>query len=303
MMEEGEDYKYAFTTRSLADDLGGWIVADSLEELRNEWSDNYKEDYGRFNAKKVLIMKPTTSVENAIVYVTGIEAAILYPSISAAINGNNGIFALEWEEDAGTPTKQELQELVQTKDFNRANELLKEVFDSDQDFGYFEGLYEYVSGSMPKEDGAHPGTILEPNSFEKIKALPKDSDYYMKKATSYVFNLKKVPKEFRTPELCKRAVELNGTNIEYVPNKLITPELCKIAVADKARAAIKYVPDKFKTPELYKYAVEQSGFNLKYVPDELKTPELYKIAVENDKNAFKYVPDNIKKQLEQEGII
>lgn len=311
---ENDNYLYAYTTKDRAEH-GGWEVQDSIEELESEWDDFY----GEFDPNNVLVLQPATSVDKAMVLSAEptLEGDFIYPSIDAAINGSTGLYALGWEEDAtlATITEEEVQELLQTKDLKRAEELLAKAFVDVQDFGYFEGLYEYVSGPMPEEDGMTPGRTLVKN--KKQKAPVKDFEYYRRKVLANPFNIKEVPDEFKTPELCKIAVEEDGMALKYVPDKLKTPELCKIAVEDGGMTleyvpdklitfelcklaveddvtSLSCVPDKFKTPELCKIAVEDIGSALEYIPDRLKTPELCRIAVEESGWALEYVPDKLK---------
>ena len=322
--EENNNFLYAYTTGDRAMD-GGWATAPSIKKLKDNWDD----DYGPFEDSEVLVMKPATSVDKAMVLSAEPNTGgdVIYPSIDAAINGPSGLIELGWEEGATLThvTKDEIQELLQTKDLKRAEEILRKTFVDAQDFGYFDGLYEYVSGPMPEEDGMTPGEISTPNQT-KSKTSSKDLNYYERKLKSNEIYISKVPDELKTPELCKIAVESNDDNFQFVPDELKTPELCKIAlkleganlryVPDKLKTsklckiavaengfAIKYVPKEFITPELCKIAVEHDGYALKYVPDKFKTPELCKIALENDHTGYVpiYVPDEIKKELNLDG--
>ena len=289
---DNSGYKYAYTTRSRAVD-GGWEVADSVEELRDQWDD--PETYGAFSTKRVLVLKPATSTDKAMVLSVepNMGGTIIYPSINAAINGPNGLKALGWEEGETITkiTEKELQELLQTKDLNRAKELLRETFVDAQDFGYFDGLYEYVSGPMPKADGATPGKIVVPTENIGLPQKPRDYEYYLNKIKSDKLTLDRVPEKFRTPELCKIAVERDGLNLMSVPEKLRTPELYKIALEEDGWT--------FRTPELYKIALEEDGQYLKYIPKGFITPELCKIAIENGAT-LDDIPDEFKEQIKKE---
>ena len=269
---EDSGYKYAYTTRSRAED-GGWAVADSPEELREDWD----KVYGSFNSKRILVMKPATSVDKAMVISSEPNLGdIIYPSIDAAINGPLGLRELGWEEGEGLSdaTEEDIKELLQTKDLKIAEEILGNIFVDEQDFGYFKGLYEYVSGPIPASDGVNPRKIVVPTNIDLEKQV-RDFDYYLKWVKNKPTFFERVPARFKTPELCKIAVENTDWSLEYVPDKLKTPELCKIAV-------------------------EGHGVLLKYVPNKLKTLELCKIAVEKDSHALEYVPANLKEQVKRE---
>lgn len=315
--EQDNNLLYAYTTKDRSMD-GGWATASSIEELRDNWN----EAYGSFRTSRVLVMKPATSVDKAMVLSeepnTGGD--VIYPSIDAAINGPTGLIELGWEED-GSPadvTEDEIQELLQTKDLKRAEEILRRTFVDAQDYGYFDGLYEYVSGPMPKADGQTPGKIIVPTELKAKRAI-KDLDYYKRKFQGmHVYSLGEVPEKFRTQEVCELAVKNFGKNLQYVPDELIAPELCKVAVEEDG-CAIKYVPDnlitqklcniafknrtyaftvipdKFKTPEMCRSALAIAmGDYFEYVPDRLKTPEMCKAVIEKDGYALEFVPDELK---------
>ena len=133
---------------------------------------------------------------------------------------------------------------------------------------------------------------------------------WLNKVTVDEYNLKSIPFEFRTIELCEIAVTQNGLNLEFVPKALRTKELCEIAV-EKNGWQLQHVPKDFKTIELCEVAVSNSGWALEFVPEEFKTLELCKYAIEdclkwNDnllrkyefENLFeKYVPEEFHKEL------
>ncbi|MEK7070689.1 MAG: hypothetical protein AAB966_02690 [Patescibacteria group bacterium] len=71
-----------------------------------------------------------------------------------------------------------------------------------------------------------------------------------------------------------------------------TEELCRLAV-EKDGTTICSVPWKFRTPELYHLAVSRSGLALEHVPRKLKTLELCRLAVENCADAINFVPGSV----------
>jgi hypothetical protein len=101
--------------------------------------------------------------------------------------------------------------------------------------------------------------------------------------------LKNMPIEERTPEVCLEAVKQNAKNFVCVPHALKSPEMCAIAVA-QCGANLAHVPKALKTAELCAVAVKQKGRNLEYVPKAFKTPELCSAAVEQNADNKYYVP-------------
>lgn len=96
-------------------------------------------------------------------------------------------------------------------------------------------------------------------------------------------NLKHVPIELKTFELCETAVSQDGLAIEFVPAELMTEELCELAIRTTKKSKqkltiFKFIPDELKTSETCIELVNANGQNLKHVPDRLKTFEVCKTA-------------------------
>ena len=106
-------------------------------------------------------------------------------------------------------------------------------------------------------------------------------------------DLKFIPDEYKTKELCDLAVQQNGLALQYVPKHLRTPYLYEIAVKQDGMA-LEYVPKEFKTLELCKIAVKNNGSALGYTPEELKTEELCAIAVKQNGKSLEHVKKNFK---------
>ena len=106
------------------------------------------------------------------------------------------------------------------------------------------------------------------NSMENDKEYQK----WLKKVTEDEYNLKSIPFEFRTIELCEIAVTQKGLNLEFVPKALRTKELCEVAVSNY-------------------------GYALQYVPEDLRTFEISGIAVANEDWALQFVPEEFQEEL------
>ena len=157
------EYEYLYSDIPYAYDSYGWLGASSPKELKSLWELEYEEDYGDFKFEQILVLKPAVSVEKAMVLVEWhLGNYVIYPSIDASINGPDGLltngYDFDHPENLSDITEEEVKELLQTKDLNRAKELLAKFFS-------LKGLYEYVSGPMPQEDGWTPGSIIIPNNF------------------------------------------------------------------------------------------------------------------------------------------
>ena len=129
-------------------------------------------------------------------------------------------------------------------------------------------------------------------------------------------NLRLVPEEYRTKELCELAVKQNGEALYYVLEKYITQELCNLAVQQNGMAlefvplelrtslyklaiqnngeALQHVPEEYRTKELCELAVKNNGYAIYYIPEELKTEELYKTLVKKDGDSLRFFPERLK---------
>ena len=95
-------------------------------------------------------------------------------------------------------------------------------------------------------------------------------------------NLKWVPEEYKTKELCEVAVKSIGHALAYVPKELKSPELCELAIKGVLGQGgnLKFVPYELQTQELCELAVKDKGYALEHVPEELKTLEMCDVAVD-----------------------
>jgi hypothetical protein len=139
------------------------------------------------------------------------------------------------------------------------------------------------------------------------RELLTPEEYYslcMQSVTENGFNMKFIPVDVQTQELCDAAIESscwalphckeefktranclkavsgNGQTIQHVPHQYIDEELC-IAAAKSEFECINYFPTEYITPSICKVAVQGCGENLRYIPDDLKTSEICLIAVQS----------------------
>ena len=98
-----------------------------------------------------------------------------------------------------------------------------------------------------------------------------------------------LPRERRTEEVCRHAIELSVYNFRHVPEALRTEELCRRVVREWG-GALPLVPESLVTETLCMEAVRSHGRALDYVPRKFCTPEICAAAVRNDAGALVYVP-------------
>lgn len=116
---------------------------------------------------------------------------------------------------------------------------------------------------------------------------------YCKKRTNNVYmnavqkdgdNLRYVPSELQTYEMCLIAVRNNGLSIQYVDK--VTDEMQYEAVKNNGMA-LRYI--KNRTPELCWLAVKNTGCAIKHVPKEIQTEKLCIMALSENISQFDYI--------------
>lgn len=124
-------------------------------------------------------------------------------------------------------------------------------------------------------------------------------------------NLRRVPAEFKTAELCLATVKHNGIALEHVPEKYKTRELCLIAIRQRGKA-LQFLPDEFVTKdgllesEFVITAVKSDWRILENIPYEYRTYEVCKAAMNGSFWARALVPKEFKeleKLLSRQKII
>lgn len=95
------------------------------------------------------------------------------------------------------------------------------------------------------------------------------------------------------PENYSFSVKIDGNNLRYIPIEKRTSELCFSAVLENP-LALQFVPEKYKTYSLCRIAVKNSGMALEYVPKEIRTPELCYLAITKSLLCWDDIPDHIK---------
>ena len=80
-----------------------------------------------------------------------------------------------------------------------------------------------------------------------------------------------LPDQYKTLEMCEKAVEKDLYQLYYVPDDAVCRDLYYFL----------FIPDGFKTQEMCEKAVEDNPWGLEYVPEHLKTKQLCKKAVED----------------------
>ena len=106
-------------------------------------------------------------------------------------------------------------------------------------------------------------------------------------------NLRDVPNEFKTLDMCLIAIKKNGLALEHVPVEFLTETVCKLAVKQNPMA-LEFVPDGLKTLKICTIAIKngESGFHsLKFISNNFLTEQLCITAIKKSVFAIKYIPN------------
>ena len=156
--------------------------------------------------------------------------------------------------------------------------------------------YNLCSIAISNHDGAICG--IKPH-------LLKPDEYYdlcLESVSENGWNMKYIPKQVQTQELCDAAiksicwaiqfckdkfktydncfsaVKRNGQCIEHVPNQFIDEKMSLIAVQSRY-PCLELIQKEYVTQELCEEAVKANGENIRYVPEELMTMEMAETAI------------------------
>ena len=151
--------------------------------------------------------------------------------------------------------------------------------------------YDLCSVAISNHDGAICG--IKPH-------LLKPEEYYdlcLQSVTENGWNMRYVPQQvqtqelcdaaiksicwaiqfckekFKTPDNCFSSIKRNGQCIEHVPKEFIDEKMCLAAVQSRY-PCLNLIPKEFITKEIFEDAVKANGENIRYVPEALITMDM-----------------------------
>ncbi|WP_241687373.1 polymer-forming cytoskeletal protein [Flavobacterium sp. YO64] len=110
----------------------------------------------------------------------------------------------------------------------------------------------------------------------------KTYEYWRDRVLANYRDLKLVPKQFKTEELCNLALNITFHALPFIKQNLITYELCEKLVS-KDGFAIQVIPDQFITKEL-SFKAAENGTMLRLIPEEYYSEELILLVFKNGKH-------------------
>ncbi|WP_440134609.1 hypothetical protein [Chitinophaga sancti] len=122
-----------------------------------------------------------------------------------------------------------------------------------------------------------------------LSQLERDAQYWQKKVNHNYRDLKRVPPEMRTKELCLLALNKSVSALEDFPPALITEEMVEYAV-NKSGMALRYLPETLITRELcYKAAVNGAIINLD-IPERFYEAALLQLLIQHSDWQMERIP-------------
>ena len=110
----------------------------------------------------------------------------------------------------------------------------------------------------------------------------KTYEYWRDRVLANYRDLKLVPKQFKTEELCNLALNITFHALPFINQDLITYELCEKLVS-KDGFAIQVIPDHFITNEL-SFKAAENGTLLRLIPEEYFSEDLILLVFKNGKH-------------------
>lgn len=245
-----------------------------------------------------------------LLYVTGNVSCLSMLIGGAAVRIKGDVFAEEiimlyynhgWMKADGTLNAQ----ILVVDDFNlvQANTNISKFYYNDNDPGSpaANDCYESEDGDLLIS--GHLQGLLNNSfttSFEEIqrdiaagesilKSQIRNADYWLAKVRLNWQDLKRVPSELRSIELCMMAMEQYVGALLYFPQEFINAQLAKVAVSKDGKS-LRYLPEALITTDLC-YIAAQNGAILKVdIPEQYYKQDLLAIIISRSDWQMQHIP-------------
>ncbi|MBV8251326.1 MAG: polymer-forming cytoskeletal protein [Chitinophaga sp.] len=122
-----------------------------------------------------------------------------------------------------------------------------------------------------------------------LAPVTRDAEWHLHRVQKDYQDLKRVPAEYKTPALCKAALQKGIGALKYFPSAMLTSELA-FEVAAINGMALRYLPDELITPELCHLAVKHGGLLRHDIPERCYDADLILEAIQFRDFQIEYVP-------------
>lgn len=217
------------------------------------------------------------------------------------------------------PEKENKEVLIIPHDLYNSQEFWYWAYSTSSDLG----LYVTEEELTPKLLEILVLATKDGEIFEKIPQHLLTQELYQKAVDKNPILYRKIPDQYKTPEMTLKYAEFPGASVFAIPDELLTVEIfrkiynnkkgtdkiwCIRGKADRnpefitkemaeelieisPGRAIRYIPQDFISYDYSKKAVEIDGVNLYYVPEQYRTREVSLIAFEKDPgDSIAYIP-------------
>lgn len=127
-----------------------------------------------------------------------------------------------------------------------------------------------------------------------LELVEQNKDYYSEACWGDIF--KKLPKKFKTQDICKNAWTKDKALLRYIPEEFITQDMITSycietgQVNEKFGYSLESIPTTFRNYDVCSAMVKERGLDIQYVPKDLIDQELCNQASLNNAHAFEYMP-------------
>ena len=166
-----------------------------------------------------------------------------------------------------------------------------------------EAVKKYHHNSKLKTfNGLQEGDISGADLVRLSKNIPAEfwtadvSQICLEEVTRSGYDLRHVPDERITEQMCEAAAAQSPTALQYVPDNFKTQDMCLKAVKERFFDMLKFVPLSCMSPEIEEMINEKLENdtwlcdNFKRIPAHLKTPDICLAAIKKQARAFDYMP-------------
>ena len=103
---------------------------------------------------------------------------------------------------------------------------------------------------------------------------------------------KNIPDRFITQKMCNIWVNQYTGNIQYVPQRFITQKMCDDATrVDRCTTSMRYIPDRYTRQEMWDKAIASNPLLIKHIPNKWCTPKIVKEVASRGISYIKHIPN------------
>lgn len=138
---------------------------------------------------------------------------------------------------------------------------------------------------------------VNPDAILKIKNPSEEAMLVAVEKSPYLIS--KINEKYLTPQVLKKAIEIDSNMIIHVKGDMLTEELCLLSVSKEYGISLQHIPEDVQTEDICLESVRINGLNLKYA--HVQTEEVVQTALENNPLAKIFIKRKKKRLAEIKG--